>query len=158
MDEIELYYRANYDQLVKRMTWATGSPMDAEDVVQDAFEKALKYYKSKNQDFERWFSVILSNCFKTHKSKERLGGTSKPIEEHEDEIEPVYHTAIEEITRQEIRDLANSKPEKQREVLRLTFDFGYKPSEIVTLIPDVTLRQVSYHLETFRKEVKEKYT
>lgn len=157
MTEIETFYRSQYGQLVKRMTWVTGSHHDAEDIVHDAFEKAMKYINSCNSDFERWFNVILSNCFKDHQNRARLAGTSKPLEECEDEIEPVFPTAYNEMLRQEIRDLANGKPEKQREVLRLTFDFGYKPSEIV-ILTDLTLRQVNEHLYQFRKEVKEIYT
>ena len=160
MTEIETFYRNQYGQLVKRMTWVTGSSHDAEDIVHDAFERAMKYYDSFEQgkDFERWFSIILSNCFKRHQNLARLGGTSKPFEECEDELEPVFPTAYNEILRQEIRDLANGKPEQQKEVLRLTLDFGYKPSEIVLLLGGITKNQVKWHLEAFRKEVKEIYT
>lgn len=159
MTELETYYRANYDQLVKRMARACGSPMDGEDVVHDAFERALKYYESfiQGQDFERWFSVILSNCFKRHQSNARLGGASKPIEECIEELEPIVPDDIRGITKEEVKALALSKSGQQREVLRLTLDFGYKPSEIVTLVKDVTLRQIEHHLYSFKKEVVERY-
>lgn len=154
--ELEVYYRANYDQLVKRLGRAVGSVMDGEDIVHDAFERALRFRES-GSNLERWFSVILSNCLKNHQARARLGGASKPIEECMEELDPVIPDDIRGITKDEIKILYKCKPEQQREMLRLTLEFGYKPSEVVTLMKDVTLRQVNNCVYAFKKEVVERY-
>lgn len=159
MKELEKYYRENFDTLCKRMGRACDSATDGEDVVQDAFERAIKYYASYNPhaDFERWFSIILSNCLKAHKSRTRMGAVSKPIEEHYDDLEPVVPDDIRSITKVEIRNLIDNSSEPRKEILRLTFDFGYKPSEITCLVKGLTKSQIKRTLELFRKEVLEIY-
>lgn len=159
MTEIETYYRANYDLLVKRLSRIVGGVMAAEDVVQNAFENACKYYAARGEvyNFERWFSIILANCLKRHHADVRNQGVTKSIEESEDEIEPIIADDVRPILKEEIKRLAQGKTGTRKEVLRLTFEFGYKPSEIVTIVEDVTIHRVKHYLKEFRKEVLEIY-
>lgn len=159
MTKLEQYYRENFDTLVKRLGRIQGGVMAAEDVVHNAFERAIKYYESFNEesDFERWFSIILSNALKRHQNDVRNQGVTKSIEESEDEIEPIIPDDIRPILKDEVKRLAQDKTGTRKEVLRLTFEFGYKPSEIVTIVEDVTYRQVTRYLADFRQEVMEIY-
>jgi len=66
---IEDYYRKNFKRLVNISRGRAGSYHNAEDVVQEAFTRALKYHKSYNPAmtaFDAWFSRILDNSLRSN--------------------------------------------------------------------------------------------
>lgn len=62
-EQIEQFYLANHDLYVKRLSRKAGSVQNAEDIVQEAFLRALFYADSyaarEDQDMEKWFNSIL---------------------------------------------------------------------------------------------------
>jgi len=156
--EIECFYFENYDQLVKRMSSRCGSPFDAEDIVQTAFERALKYAHSCNGSMDRWFQTILSNVLKAHQNAVRLGPVTKPIEEHLDDIEPIIWDGVGELTKHEVRVMAGKEDILTREVLRLHLDFGMGCGEIIENISGLTYRKTNNLINAFRLKVLKRYT
>lgn len=150
------YYKENYDLLVKRVKSRAGSAENAEDVVQEAFTRALKYYGSCSIDFDRWFSVILSNTLKSYQKDLRLAGLTKNIDDAIDELEPVIPDHVKELFRDHMDRLSLLKPSFNKEIIRLNILFGYTPSEIAEVL-GLTRKTVSNNLSLFTKEVKEIY-
>lgn len=129
---INNYYKENYDLLVKRIAKRVGNSEDAEDVVQEAFARALQYYASfkPEKSFEKWFSVILSNCYKKLVSERYGGPVTKPFEEFLDELKSVDDRQRREVSPAQMDYLMAGRSEKDKEIIRLGFTFGYTPSEI----------------------------
>lgn len=157
---VNSHYRENYSLLVKRMYRRLNSLEDAEDVVQEAFTRALQYYPSydskKCKRFENWFNVVLSNVYKKFVNEKRLAGLSKSLEDATDELEPVIVDHFRCITKKEIKRLMGDKPNDVREILSLHLMYGYAPSEISLLVSSNT-RRVNNVLYNFSQELKELY-
>src|SRR3546814_15218451 len=83
---IDAYYRENYDALVKRLSYRLGTRENAEDTVQEAFTRAVKYYESCSVDFDRWFKALLANAVKDAQGDIRTAGLTKSIDDATDEI------------------------------------------------------------------------
>ena len=80
---IESHYITNRTKYVKRMTFRSGNPATAEDVVQSAYERAIIYYKSlKGGNIDAWMSMIMNNCLREMQNAEK--GYSYRDEEEEE--------------------------------------------------------------------------
>lgn len=150
------YYKENYDLLVKRVKNRAGSVENAEDVVQEAFTRALKYYKSCSIDFDRWFKVILSNTLKDYQKDSRMAGLTKNIDDVVGELEPIIPDHVKDIFRGHMDRLSLLKPSFNKEIIRLNVLFGYGPNEIAELL-GLAKSTVKNSLSQFTKEVKEIY-
>tara|TARA_R110000823_G_C15952958_1_gene502524 strand:+ start:10593 stop:11081 length:489 start_codon:yes stop_codon:yes gene_type:complete len=137
-NNIEQFYKDNYDMLVKRFNRRAGGVENAEDVVQEAFCRALKYKDSFNperQEIGAWFNTILNNALVSHQREQMLKGVTVPYEEHEHE--EVYECSNEK--RHLISDVLErmyAKSSKSRNILYLYFIQGYKMHEIARVVDD----------------------
>lgn len=156
MDVLEVYYRENYNTLIKRLNSRLGSMQDAEDVVQEAFYNAFKYHKSCVIDLDRWFNVILTNTRKKFESERRLGGLTKNIDDCLHELDPIISDHIGTLTKEEIKKLVLNTVGEYGEVLRLNLIFGYSPREIA-IITNVKNQTIRNYLRKFTNELKELY-
>ena len=77
------YLAANkFDQLVKRFQRRVPSVMDAEDIIQTAFEKAVLHAdKCREGEFDQWFATICENCWKDWVEQDRKGGITTVVNE-----------------------------------------------------------------------------
>jgi len=157
--ELECFYYENYDSLVKRTSSRCGSPFDAEDIVQTAFEKALRYWKTYTEGthLDRWFSVILNNTLRDHQNAVRMGPVTKPLEEHLDDIEPIIPNDVLPVIRQDIKNMAKAEAEPTRTVLRLHLDFGFTCGEINDLMQGLTYRKINDMIKVFQRKVIKRY-
>jgi len=155
--ELQEFYAANFDNLVKKTSNRCGNFHDAEDIVQTAFERAVKYIESCQGNVDRWFSVILSNVFKKYQNDIRLGPVTKPLEDHIDDLEPVIPDNINPILRKEIFRMVDLEPETHRVVLRLHLDFGFTIGEIKELTQGLTYSKIHDIISNFRRKVLKRY-
>ncbi|MDB4302043.1 sigma-70 family RNA polymerase sigma factor [bacterium] len=138
---LEAYYKDNFSTLVIKQSRRAGSPENAEDVVQEAFAKALKHIDKydPNKPFEGWFVTILNNSLRDFKRDERNYGMGLEFDEDLHELEPCYEgNELSNIVAHEIKQ----KQRPTRDILHLYFVREYKPSEIcdVLSIPNKTIR------------------
>lgn len=153
-DVIKNHYEENYDLLVKRMARRLGSVEDGEDVVQEAFTRAVQYYKSwTGKRFENWFNVILSNTYKRFLNEKKMGGLSKPLEDSLEEIEPVIVNYLDSIATSELKAMVESKVGRDRDILMLSMFYGYSWAEIAALL-SISKRAVDGVLYRFNLELK----
>lgn len=142
--------------------WLTRSPTDAEDVVQEAFLRALRFYDGfRGGDGRAWLLTIVRNTFYTWKARERAGRTVEYEEEAaglqlmETETEPALHNADPEALwlraadRERVERALLALPAEPREilVLRELEELSYK--EIAAII-DVPLGTVMSRLSRAR--------
>lgn len=151
---IEKHYIDNRQKLVKRMKFRTGSDEDAEDIVQEAYERAIRYRRSYSGDeFEKWLNTILNNCLRDNRNMQS-GHSADEFDEEEAEGTACPHYS--EHVMREIFELIDTKSVIQQDVLKLYFQFEYKAVDIAK-ITDITYAQCHQIIQRFRRELKDLY-
>lgn len=152
--EIEEHYIKNRRMLVKRLSFRSDSIQDAEDVVQEAYYRALKYIASFNQEasFENWFTRILRNAIKEEKRKKF---NLPPIESFdEDEIAPLPDSNMQKRLLKSIEESINEeRNEHIKEILKLYYIQGFKLAEIVQ-ITNENYNAVNNMVHKFKRAIK----
>lgn len=122
--------------------WLTRHEHDAQDVVQDAFLRAFKFFDSFHGSNSRsWLLSIVRNAAYTWLQKNRKSDLNVEFDEEvhgpeelaSDPLAPVLHEADQQLVRQAIEDL----PVEFREILilRELEDMSYKEIAEITRIP-----------------------
>lgn len=155
-ERILALYEEGYDQMVNRVKYRVGGPVNAEDVVQEAFANALKYEASYDESvpIENWFSTILTNAAHDFLSQERMEGmTTHNEEEGTDTLDnlcfqqEMIGKVVEEIDKRE-------SPEK--DALRGFVLLGWKATEIAQYLP-MTANHIRVLVHRFKEEMRQKY-
>jgi RNA polymerase sigma factor (sigma-70 family) len=151
MHILEEHYRTNKAKLVKRLSFRAGTTWAAEDVVQEAYLRAWKYFGSLSdpKEFPKWFSTILNNCLVDYKNLER-----GQIPEYEEE-DPAFLRYPEMIVRDVFKMIA-ARPKAAQEILTLYFKQEYTAVDI-SRITEYSYAQVHKTIQLFRNELKEIY-
>lgn len=153
MQLIEEHYLKQRRVLVKRMSFRCGDY--AEDVVQEAYARAIKYFSSYKPEysFDNWFGRILNNCLKEHKNAEK-GYTALTFEE--EEVDGVPCNRFAESVVKEINELIDTKSVVSMDVLRYHFQQGYSAKE-VSEISEYSYANCHKIINRFRQELRELY-
>lgn len=150
------HYIKNKDRIIKRISYRIGNNFHgAEDIVQTAYERAIRYRRSFNGDmFDKWFSTILNNCVREYQNAER--GYVQQDEDEEEVAESVSCPHYPSHIMREVFELIDTKSEAQKEVLNLYFHQEYSAIDIsrITHINYSTAHQI---IQRFRNELKELY-
>lgn len=155
--DLERFYIAERENLLRRLSYSAGTPEAAEDVLQEAFVRALTYWNTfdpANKELGAWFSTILKNSLRDFKRDEWLFGMG---EEFDEELYDPQEMAVPEgeLIRQ-IYDMVEEKVPNQKEILLLHFEKNYSPKDIHN-ITGLKVSTVSQVIWRFKKEVKDKY-
>jgi RNA polymerase sigma factor (sigma-70 family) len=154
---LEQFYIENRELLLKRLYHRAGSAENAEDVLQEAFCRALKYWNSFNpntQEIGAWFNTIMNNSLRTFKRDERSMGT---FVEYEDELTEGYEmsqTSGDMFKRIEAE--INKFKGENRSALHLYFIKGYKPREVRDVL-DIQYKTLEKLFSRFKHDMREKY-
>ncbi len=153
---ITQHYVKNKDRIIKRISFRIGNNFHgAEDIVQTAYERALRYHNSFNGGmFDKWFSTILNNCLREYQNNER--GYIQPDEDDEELVESIECSHYPSHIMREVFELIDTKSDVQMEVLNLYFRQEYTAIDIsrITMINYSTAHQI---IQRFRNELKELY-
>jgi len=128
-----------------------------EDVVQEAFTRALYYKDSfdhKLGSLTKWFNRILHGCAIDFRKDERLGGLADEIKDSDYIVESCFGTdnkLIEEVK----RDVAKLDGDV-KQICQLYFINQYKPREIVQ-ITGHNSTYVRTTVKNFLAKLREKY-
>lgn len=153
--QVEEHYRKNFNKLVKRYQFRAGTKWAAEDIVQEAYLRALKYSNSFKDglEFDNWFSRILANTLKDYKRAERDYAGLDELDEEDERVEDEsYPDKIKLEIQRSIREL----PVEIREVVELNLLYGYDMRQIVQIV-NMKYRTIDQILQRFKKDLKEKY-
>ena len=154
MQLIEDHYHANHRKLLKRLTYRAGTEWDAEEILHDAYERALRYIHAFNgEDFGAWFNTILNNALREHKNAAK-GYATVEWEEDEEEGVPCSHYSDRVV--EEIYEIINTKALVQIEILMLYFQQDYTARDI-SRITDHSYTNARKIISRFREELRELY-
>ena len=148
---VESFYRENYTVLVKIARRRVGnySIVLAEEAVQEAFARAIKYFKTYRSasSFNDWFRRILYNTINRLKTQEMNGGVTMTESEEE------TTTQINIIFTKEVVDLLNQCSVRDMEILNNYFFYGFKTREISELM-NISHDVVRDRIRTFRERAR----
>lgn len=151
---IEQHYVDNFKRLCKKMGFRAGDQWSGEDIVQTAYERAIRYRNSCDEyRFGQWFNMLLNNSLRDYKNSEK-GYTS--LDDTEEEATTVDCPHYPDHIVREIYDLIDTKSEVQMEVLNLHFKQGYSAIDI-TRITSYSYAQAHQIIQRFRNELKDLY-
>jgi len=152
---IEAHYKDNHKRLMKRMGFRVGEEWSGQDVVQTAYERALKYHRSFNgEDFDRWFNTIVNNTLREYKNIQKGHTTVEYDDEGEGDGTPCSMYPGRVIA--QIYELIDTKSPVQSEILMLYFHQEYSPRDISLMTP-YKYKMVHQIILRFRNELKELY-
>lgn len=141
-----------------------GDYMLAEDIVQDSFERALKYIDTYDISikFSRWHSMILSNSMKKIMNEERNKGMSNKCEITQSN-EPSFDdsSAEDEDMIRRVKEIidetySGDKNFEKRQALYMSFIMGFEPREIANVCP-YGAKVISRMVLIFIDVLKDKY-
>lgn len=156
--KIEQFYIAEYDNLVRKLSRKAGGIEHAEDIVQEAFYRALKYsdaYNPMERPLETWFNTILRRAMYDHKRIELKQGMTAAIDSGETEaveIDGVKQRMADEI----YEAIIERKHDEHKQVLFLALIRNYPPRDIVEVL-DVGIHNVNQIISRFKTEMGERY-
>jgi RNA polymerase sigma factor (sigma-70 family) len=145
---IEKYYRENRKRHVYAINKVVKNYSTAEDIVQDAFLKAVMYFASYDANRSKignWFSRILYNTLSDHLRKKSILYSEDCF--NDDIID--YEFIIENYS----TFSALLDNEENKDIIILFFIKGYKHSEISD-ITGKSLKQIEYICQKFRKTLR----
>lgn len=151
------YYENSFDTLTKAIASRVGGLANAEDIVQEAFARALTYsdtYQPGRVKLATWFGPILRRSMYDFKRVElRQGMTTEKLGAEEPE-EPFK--GVDDVIMAEVMAEAEKRPEKHTEVIRLHLEYGY-PLRAIVEITDESFSNVKTILQRFKTQMKDKY-
>lgn len=146
----ELLALPHLDAAYNLARWLAGNPTDAEDVVQDAYLRAYRYFDAfQGGNFRVWLLTIVRNAFMTWVKENRSGRmvfvADTPLAETADTEEAAWGSKprdpeallMDSIDSQTLSRLMEKLPSDYREVLLLreVEDLSYKEIADVTATP-----------------------
>lgn len=153
LDVVEKHYKENYSRYVKQLVnrVVNKCPAFAEEVVQEAYTRAIQYYPSfddKIKPFDKWFRTILNNALRDHKKEEK---NYTLVDELEDtaEYSPILMNK-EFINRIEME--IERYGDQKKEVLTLWFKYQYKPRDIGKIV-NMSPTNIRKTISNFRKDI-----
>lgn len=153
---LDAHYRANAGKVTKRIRYGIADEFHAEDVLHEAYERALRYFGSYDgsKEFDRWFSLIVRNAIRDH-LRERDGFIYVDMDEYDHEGESC--TGYYDKLYDEVSALIDAKAdENHKEILHLHFDLGYSAIDI-SRVTDNTYANCRKIILRFRNQLKEIY-
>src|SRR6185437_11577863 len=146
----ELLALPHLDAAYNLARWLAGNTADAEDVVQDAYLRAFRYFDAfQGGNFRVWLLTIVRNAFMTwvkeNRSSRLMFAADAPVDEAAGTDQVMWSSPsrdpeallLESIDSQTLSRLMEQLPAEYREVLLLREieDLAYKEIALVTGVP-----------------------
>lgn len=158
-NQIEKYYKENFLIKVKIITRILhGDVSSAEDVVQEAFCRALRFHESFDErrgTLDKWFNSIMFNYLREHQRMMLNRPTENSKEITADQVLQELALELTEESRGfVIKHIRNVSNVIHRRVLKLFFINGYTSTEISQVESGITANNVTTIVSRFRESLK----
>lgn len=152
---IDQHYKDNYKRLIKTVTYRADTQWGAEDCIQEAYLRCMKYWPAYNQEIEfgRWFSMILNNCIREYKNAEKGHFAEEYLEDVHEGMDCDKH--VHRIW-WGINKIIAKKPEPMKEILTYHFEYGYSAMDISRVTPH-SYANTHKVIQRFKEELREIY-
>ena len=157
-DELERFYKENFENLLKIAYRKCRNTHDAEDIVQTAFLRALRFMPDNVYSMHSWFKAVLQNVFMTYLEERRNKGTVNISDEEMESIAQEQEEYSDDIL-SEIHKVIEEKEGEEREVLRLYYMNGLTIGGVHHALDSLlTYKEIRGVLKKFKKELQEKFS
>lgn len=150
--EIEEHYRENAENLIRFMAFKhQGNIMDGEDIVHDAYARAVRYYNTYNprdSTFSKWFNKILANTERDFIRVSRKHGMAEDIDEIYLEPVPDVVEGVQDV--EGLYKLISRQSSANCEILLLYYRYQYSLGDIAALIKTSNYKQIDNIIKHFR--------
>jgi RNA polymerase sigma factor (sigma-70 family) len=158
LNDIERLYREIRTPSVKMMSRILGGDWHGgEDVVQEAFTRALRFYPSFDPEkgkIKAWFNGIMFNALRDYQRDSRFGPQSEAEDfSVEDMVGELSVSNFEEKREYLSYEIARTKNPQHREVLHLFFMLGYTSNEITQIVSKMTQTNVTTIVTRFKEKI-----
>lgn len=157
MDEIEKCFREHWDEFIKKINRRCVNLADAEDVVSEAFRRAIQYrdtYNPEKQAVHVWLFTIVLNAYHDYVADLFKRGMTVPAT---DEHIEAYDNDFDSLTMadQIVDEIGLLSDGPAKECLSMYFVLGMTPREIASIMP-VKPKFVVNHVHRFKNSVVDK--
>lgn len=146
---IEAHYTKNFKNLSKRYVRALGSVHASEDVVQEAYERALRYWESfqETEEFDNWFALVLKNAFKDYLKREKGEFV---------DLDSIPEEAIEcsRTSERDLKIMLEGMHPDHKDILTMYIFKGFYPREI-EMLTEYSAAKINKVIHRFRKQMEE---
>lgn len=152
-EQIAEVYKRDYKTFHKMAIRKVGD-FWAEDLVQETFERALKYSPTYNPQLsmlDTWINRIFDSVVKKYRHANNL----EELTEESWVTEEGPHNNFENVLEDFIKDLIGYK-ENQKQVLYCYFILGMRPREVLQVVPE-SLHNINWIVADFRRDMRGKY-
>jgi RNA polymerase sigma factor (sigma-70 family) len=157
---IEDHYREFGQKKFHLLAGKAGSRYNAEDVVQEAYCRALKYWKHfdpKKGTITKWINRIVNNAlmdnFKAERGRGMIVQSLKEENMISADVSFAASRAVATIELKEVLAKMDAKPDSVKEILYLNLIEGYTAREVAEIVPENVV-QIWNIVRDFRKELK----
>lgn len=150
-DAAEELVRRYLPEAFRAAYYMTGDRQTAEDVVQDAFERALRHLDSYDlkRPFGPWLQRIVTNRSVDVLRSQRY---AVPLDETKLSVRDPYQAADDS---RELMSALGALPDERRTVVVLRLLFGYTPDEVARIV-DIEVGTVHSRLSRGLAELRER--
>lgn len=153
---IEEFYKNNYKRLVHTVAKKlNGDRTTAEDVVQEAFLKAVYFFPAYDPErgkLSSWFNTIMYNVLSdVHNNRKEHTVDSDAVTAQDvvgDSIKTSDFSAFL------VKKISEVKNEKHRDILTLFYIYGFSSKDIPYLVEDVSQTLVTTTATRFKERLK----
>jgi RNA polymerase sigma factor (sigma-70 family) len=154
-EQIDQLYSEMYDDYV-RMYKSRAGANDVEDLLQEAFYRALYYsdsYDGNLVSLDTWFGGIIENCLKDlYKEKRNGSSMHEKLTPESAVIEPRYDEGFTKTLSKEI----GKKKGDHKSILYLYFMCGYELKEIFSVV-DTSYTVINQTVSRFKEYLRNLY-
>lgn len=152
-NDIEKLYREDYKTFHKMAVRKLGD-FWAEDVVQETFERALRYsptYNPQLSELRTWVSRIFDSVVKKYRSPLMLEELTEESWITNEGPDNTLSAVIEDF----MKDIKGRK-ENHQQVLYCYFILGMKPKEVTQVVSE-SIHNVNWIVQEFRRDMRGRY-
>lgn len=156
-DTLERFYKDNREMYLKRLYYRAGNPENAEDILQEAFCRAVRYWDSFNpntQELGAWFNTVLNNALRNFKRDERSMGTYVEYDDELTDGKEMSQTDGDMVKR--IEAAIAKREGVVKDALYLYFIKGYTRREVRQVL-DIKKDYLAVSISRFKDLMRERY-
>tara|TARA_B100000929_G_C15511743_1_gene421148 strand:- start:28752 stop:29234 length:483 start_codon:yes stop_codon:yes gene_type:complete len=154
---LEELYTEKSEAQVKSLAGRVGGIHNAEDIVQEAYCRALKHldtFDANKASLEVWVQRIIKRCTFDFKRQELMQGMVRDEMDKDEPFEDFRDLGVS--TLKEVVEEIGKRKKAHQEVLRLTFVKGYRPREIAEIVEEGS-RGIEHIIRSFKLDMMAKY-
>lgn len=155
---IEDYYRNNFSKKIKTISRILkGDFPVAEDIVQEAFVRAIKFQRSYDPTIgtlDKWFNSIMFNCLREYQSDPNHRKMNNYGDINPEEVLNDWSMSDDKSRKILIpKHIMSLDNDFHKRILTLFFILGYTSSEICQIENDVTVSNVTTVVSRFKEKL-----